>query len=126
MIIYFLIENVDVDHSPQCLRTHFNIIYKYIYIPLSLGLGPRSLDDVIKSKKCIKKTSKGKTHFRMQYFYFHFSQSDGGKTIRGKLTKKKKKKKKNHHKVYKCLAREDFGAVFLTATVLVLHVSDSH
>lgn len=55
MIIYFLIENVDVDHSPQCLRTHFNIIYEYIYIPLSLGLGPRSVDDVFKSKKCTKK-----------------------------------------------------------------------
>lgn len=64
---------------------------------MSLGLGPRSVDDVFKSKKIKKKNvqknkpSKGKTHFRMQYFDFHLGRSEGGETIRGKMTKKLKK-----------------------------------
>lgn len=44
MLIYFLIENFDVDHSPQCFEntlTHFNI--KVYCCPL--GLGPRSMDN---------------------------------------------------------------------------------
>lgn len=73
MIIYFLIENFDVDHSPQCLRTHFNII-----LYRCLGLGPRLIDDVIKSKKKYKNIfPKGIIHVRMQYFSFHVFQSNG-------------------------------------------------
>lgn len=83
MIIYFLIENFDVDHSPQCFEntlTHFNIIIKLSAWSRSQVDGQR-----IQIKKCLKKVPKGITLVRMQYLSFHSSfqkMENGEKTIK--------------------------------------------